>query len=267
MQETTFALSYTRKDMEIVLIGTGNVASILGRKLKLAGHTILQIYGRNAARASALAYDLDSESTNYWSVIRKDADVVLIAVSDAAVHDVAVHLSVPDSVVAHTAASLKPDVLRNCSPHYGVFYPLQSLHKDVIELPEISIVIQASTDRASNVLNELASSISAQNATLTDEQRLKLHVAAVLCNNFTNYLYTLAEDYCKKENLDFRMLFPLIRETAERLYELSPAKTQTGPAIRNDINTIRQHLDLLKKHPEIEKVYRFLSENISTHTF
>ncbi|MGV3658452.1 MAG: NAD(P)-binding domain-containing protein, partial [Chitinophagaceae bacterium] len=44
--------------MEIVLIGTGNTANILGHKLKAAGHHIVQIYGRNEHEASELAYEL-----------------------------------------------------------------------------------------------------------------------------------------------------------------------------------------------------------------
>src|SRR5689334_4299130 len=117
--------------MNIVIIGTGNAATVLGRKLKEAGHHIVQIFGRDATAASKLAYEFDTESTNYWSVIRKDADFYLVAVADDAIIDVAKHVRVPGKVVAHTAASVKMDVLKNMSNHYGVFYPLQSLRKDV----------------------------------------------------------------------------------------------------------------------------------------
>ena len=117
---------------------------MLGRKLKQAGHRIVQVFGRDASAASQLAYQLDTESTNYWSVIRKDADIYLIAVADEAISDVAKHVHVPGKVVAHTAASLKKDVLKSMSHHYGVFYPLQSLRKDRSELPEIPLFIDAS---------------------------------------------------------------------------------------------------------------------------
>ena len=64
--------------MDIVIIGSGNVAAVLGRKFKAAGHTILQIYSRNAAAASELAYEWDTESTNYKITINKNADVYII---------------------------------------------------------------------------------------------------------------------------------------------------------------------------------------------
>ncbi|MEJ7913181.1 MAG: NAD(P)-binding domain-containing protein, partial [Chitinophagaceae bacterium] len=73
--------------MNIVLIGTGNTATILGKKFKEAGHTITQIFGRDASAASELAYILDSESTNYWSVVNKEADIYVLAVSDIALHE------------------------------------------------------------------------------------------------------------------------------------------------------------------------------------
>ena len=68
--------------MNIVIIGTGNTATVLGRKFRKAGHRIIQVFGRDGSEASKLAYEFDTESTSYWSVIRKDADFYLIAVSD-----------------------------------------------------------------------------------------------------------------------------------------------------------------------------------------
>ncbi|MEJ0101164.1 MAG: NAD(P)-binding domain-containing protein [Bacteroidota bacterium] len=89
--------------MDIVIIGTGNTASVLGRKFKTAGHTILQIAGRNSAAASALAYELDTVSTNYWTSVNKDADVYIVAVSDNAIENIAAELKLPGKIVAHTA--------------------------------------------------------------------------------------------------------------------------------------------------------------------
>jgi predicted short-subunit dehydrogenase-like oxidoreductase (DUF2520 family) len=249
--------------MNIVIIGTGNAATVLGRKLKEAGHHIVQIFGRDATAASKLAYQFDTESTNYWSVIRKDADFYLVAVADDAITDVAKHVRVPGKVVAHTAASVKMDVLKNMSHHYGVFYPLQSLRRDVKTLPEIPIFIDASDEVTKRKLEQLADSISHNKVVIaSDSTRLKMHVAAVIVSNFTNHLYKLAEDYCKKEGIDFNQFIPLIEETAHRVKTISPAKAQTGPAIRHDEPTIQQHLALLEKYPKLKKIYELMTESI-----
>lgn len=249
--------------MNIVIIGTGNTATILGRKFKAAGHTILQVAGRNSAAASHLAYELDTVSTNYWTSVDKNADVYIIAVSDDAIETIANELKLPGKVVAHTAASVPKEVLSKVTNHYGVFYPLQSLRKETESLPVIPFFVEGSDEKTILVLEKLAQSVSGEKVVHAgDEDRVKLHVAAVFVNNFTNYLYALAEEYCKNEGLDFNLLLPLIEETAMRVKNNSPKSVQTGPALRHDNETIKKHLALLKDHPRLQKAYAFISESI-----
>lgn len=249
--------------MDIVIIGSGNVAAILGRKFIAAGHKIVQIISRNASAASELAYEWDTESTNYRSVINKNADVYIIAVSDNALEEIVSDLKLPGKIVAHTAGSVSKDILKNVTSHYGVFYPLQSLRKDVVTLPDIPVFFEGNDKTATNTLQKLAQTISFEKATAAGtEERMKLHVAAVLVNNFTNHLYVLAEKYCQSEGIDFHQLLPLITETVQRLKTISPAATMTGPAIRHDQETIKKHIELLKGHPHIQKIYQLLTESI-----
>lgn len=248
--------------MEIVIIGTGNTATVLGRKLKAAGHHIVQVYGRDTSSASKLAYELDTESTNYWNVVSRDADLYILAVSDIAVEEILQELHLPDRTIVHTAASVSKDILKDSSNHFGVFYPLQSLRKELGYLPDIPIIIDASDPSTLKQLEELAYSISDHVMEAGDEERMKLHLAAIFCNNFVNHLYALAESYCKSEGLQFQLLLPLIRETAERVQQTSPAASQTGPAARNDVTTIEKHITLLKEYPELQKIYKVLTESI-----
>ncbi len=249
--------------MDIVIIGSGNVAAVLGRKFRAAGHTILQIYSRNNVAASALAYEFDTESTNYKSMIHKTADVYLIAVADDAINDVVTELRLPGKVVAHTAASVPKEILKTVTDHYGVFYPLQSLRKEMTELPDIPVFFDGSDDIAKTKLEQLAHSIAKVKVVLAnDADRMKLHVAAVVVSNFPNHLYVLAEKYCKQEGLDFKQLLPLIEETALRIKNTSPKLAQTGPAIRHDKETIQKHIEILKNHPQLKNLYVLLTESI-----
>ena len=249
--------------MNIVIVGSGNVAAVLGRKFKAAGHHILQVISRNASAASKLAYELDTESANYPSIAKPNADVYIIAVSDDAIDDVIKDMKLPGKIIAHTAASVSKDILKNVSDHYGVFYPLQSLRKEDKELPDAPIFIDGSDDITKRKLDALASSISPQHVSEAgDDARLKIHIAAVFVNNFTNHLYALAEQYCKKEGIDFKELFPLIAETASRINDLSPSQSQTGPAARHDEETIQKHLALLNDHPAMKKIYESMTASI-----
>ena len=248
--------------MEIVIIGTGNTANILGHKLKAAGHDIVQIYGRNEHEASELAYELDTESTNYWSIVNRNADIYIIAVSDIAIEDVKRELYFSDKTVVHTAASVSKDVLKGSAEHYGVLYPLQSLKKGSGRLPDIPIIIDASDKATLQELEALAHTITENVETAGDEERLKLHLAAVFCNNFVNHLYVLMEEYCRREGISFNMLKPLIKETAIRIETVSPADAQTGPAVRDDTNTIEKHGQMLESYPELKEMYTMFTNSI-----
>jgi hypothetical protein len=90
-------------------------------------------------------------------------------------------------------------------------------------------------------------------------------VAAVLVNNFGNFLYTLANDLCDRERIDFGLLQPIIRETAARLEHYAPRDVQTGPAIRGDAETMRRHLELLADFPQIKVLYELFSIQIAAY--
>jgi predicted short-subunit dehydrogenase-like oxidoreductase (DUF2520 family) len=90
-----------------------------------------------------------------------------------------------------------------------------------------------------------------------------LHLAAVLVNNFTNHLATIAQDYLTTAALPFNWLLPLLEETVAKLKEQPALTAQTGPAKRNDQTTIQRHLELLKR--EDIAVYMALTSSIIKH--
>jgi predicted short-subunit dehydrogenase-like oxidoreductase (DUF2520 family) len=251
--------------MDIVIIGTGNTATVLGKKMKAAGHQISQVFGRDPHRASELAYALDTESANYSSIIYKKADLYLVTVSDRSIEEVLNDLQLGDRPIAHTAGSVSLEVLRPYTSAYGVFYPLQSLKKEVGELPDIPILIDANNPSTRYLLSALAHSISPLVIEAGDELRFKVHMAAVFCNNFVNHIYFLMERYCAEQGIDFRLLIPLIQETGRRLNHTTPAHTQTGPASRKDTATLEKHLLLLENQPELKELYQLFTQSIQRY--
>lgn len=249
--------------MNIVIVGTGNTATVLGRKLTKAGHRILQVLGRDGMAARHLADSLGASASFDWSEINTAAELYLLAVSDTAIATVFNQLRFPSTaIVAHTAASVPLAVLKGKTEKYGVFYPLQSLAKDVDHLPDIPLIVDGNSKATLQQLEELAHSISHTVSIGNDALRTRLHLAAVLVNNFTNHLYALVETFCEQEGLDFTLLQPLILETASRLKAHSPSQTQTGPAVRNDTTTIEKHLRLLEEHPRLKNLYRLFTDSI-----
>ncbi|MFT3747980.1 MAG: DUF2520 domain-containing protein [Agriterribacter sp.] len=214
--------------MKIVIIGTGNVANVLGRKIKAAGHTILQVISRNIDRAYALADMLGAGSNNYFSAVRPDADIYIIAVSDDAIPEVASQLLIDNGIVVHTAGAISKNALERSARSFGVLYPLQSLSAQRETIPEMPFLIDGNTEETIMQIEKFALTLSGRVAYADDEMRQKIHVGAVVVNNFTNYLYTLTNEFCEKEHIDFTLLLPLLTETVQRLQYNEPPLLQTG---------------------------------------
>lgn len=248
--------------MRIVIIGTGNVAHVLGRKIQDAGHDILQVAGRNEPAAVTLAAMFNCPFTVNWDYINLQADLYIVAISDAALENISTQLQLGKKLVVHTAGAVSKNVLKDVSTNYGVLYPLQSIRKERITIPAIPFLTDANTADDLTLIKDFAATLSDKVEVATDLERKKMHLAAVLVNNFTNHLYTLAADYCKKESIDFGMLFPLIKETADRIDNISPVIVQTGPAARGDKNTIKMHLQLLSTYPQLKILYEIFTASI-----
>lgn len=248
--------------MQVVIIGTGNAATVFGRLMRHKGHSIMQVYGRDILKAEALAEQLKATPTTDLSTLSKNADVYLIAVADKAVPEITAQLDVNDHLVLHTTASLSKNILKEVSKRYGVLYPLQSLRKQMSLDTPVPLLIDGNTAEVTLEIERFAGTISDTVVQADDETRVKLHVAAVFSCNFANYMYLQSAAFCKKEGLDFSLLQPLIEETATRLREFSPAEVFTGPAVRGDMGTINKHLSLLEAYPELYEMYNSLTRKI-----
>ncbi len=248
--------------MDIIIIGTGNTAHVLGRVIKNSPHKLLQVAGRDPVRTAKIGKVLDVSFASPINTLSKGAHLYIIAVSDDALISVGSWLQLDKKLVVHTAGSVPKEVLKPVTRNYGVLYPLQTLKADLETIPEIPFLIDGNTADDLALINDFASSLSGKVEVADDNTRLKLHTAAVIVNNFCNHLYVLAEKYCQKEKLSFELLQPLIIETANRISLMSPEDAQTGPAKRGDQSTIRKQLEVLDKHPELKRVYEMMSSSI-----
>ena len=248
--------------MKIVLIGAGNVATALGRLFYKNGLQIIQVVGRSEAGTKKLAEELQCTYTLLIQEVSKEADIYIIAIPDDAVSKIADNLRLPDKIVVHTAGTLSIGAIKNISENTGVIWPLQSLRKEIVDLPEIPFVMDGSNEYVNMFLNRLLSEISEEVIMLKEEDRIKLHLSAVVVSNFTNHLYALTQEYCDQNNLPFEFLHPLISETASRLDKHKAKNVQTGPSVRGDKESVLSHIQMLEQYPAFQSLYKQFDESI-----
>ncbi|MBS1500798.1 MAG: DUF2520 domain-containing protein [Bacteroidetes bacterium] len=249
--------------MHITIIGSGNVATHLAAAFKNAGHHIVQVYSRDMQHAAMLAYHVKAEPIDNFEAINPDTDIFIISVNDDAIGGITQKLAKYGKLIAHTSGSTSILDLLAVTPTAGVFYPLQTFSKTrELDFRTVPLCIEGATEEITARLTELAQTVSNHVYRVDSGQRKILHLAAVFACNFPNYLYYTAGQLLQQHNLDFNMLRPLILETAEKVQEHMPANVQTGPAIRNDEKTIAAHLQLLQDNPELQDLYRQISQLI-----
>lgn len=252
--------------MKVVIIGSGNVATVLGRLVQGAGHTIVKVYSRHLAHAEALAASVHAAACDRLEELETaGAGMHIIAVTDTALQAIAPALRLSSGIAVHTSGASGAEILAGCAPGYGVLYPLQSIRKETTHLPVLPLLTEGATPQVAQTIFQFAQTLSPLVQAATAAERLKLHLAAVLTSNFANHLYTLASDYCEQQQLPFTMLVPLIQETAARLSQYAPAQMQTGPAIRHDQATMDKHLALLQQNKKLQEIYRLLSGSIEDY--
>jgi predicted short-subunit dehydrogenase-like oxidoreductase (DUF2520 family) len=251
--------------MKVVMIGSGNVATVLGGKVVAAGHEMLQVVARRPEPAALLAGEWGCSYTTRWEEIDPAADLYIVAISDRGLEQIGEVLSLPGRLVVHTAGAVSVSALVPVSVRSGVLYPLQSLKAAVRPFPEIPLLVDAHRPEDLSVIEAFAGTLSRQVQRAGDSTRLKLHLGGVLVNNFTNFLYTLTDDFCGKEGIDFSLLQPIIRETAERVSRFAPRDLQTGPAVRGDRTTCERHLKLLSNYKNIKELYSLFTIKIEEY--
>lgn len=245
--------------IKATVIGSGNVAQhLIQAFLKSDTIELQQVFSRQKESVSHLVDD-SKIATNWQQLL--ESDIYIIAVSDSAIAEVSSNLPFKNRFVVHTSGSVPLEEL-DSKNRRGVFYPLQTFSKDKeVDFSKIPICLESEIDDDYTTLEDLAEAIRAKHYLISSNQRKSLHVAAVFVNNFTNHLYQIGKEICAEHQLPFEILKPLIAETAEKIQHLSPLEAQTGPAKRNDQNTIQAHLALLTNNMQKE-IYKILTQSI-----
>jgi predicted short-subunit dehydrogenase-like oxidoreductase (DUF2520 family) len=245
--------------IQVSIIGSGNVAQHLIQAFaKTTEIELVQVFSRKPELLFSLVPN--HKIISDYNLL-KAVDLIIIAVSDDAIAIVSAQITLKNQLVVHTSGSVSMDALNSKNRH-GVFYPLQtfSVSKE-IDFKLIPICLEATTRKDYQILEKVAKSISDVTYNINSEQRKALHVAAVFVSNFVNHLYQIGNELCLENDLSFDILKPLITETANKIQTLSPTQAQTGPAKRNDTQTIKAHLSFLTNDNQKE-IYKLLTKSI-----
>lgn len=262
------SLPKNKSRIKIVVIGSGNLAWHIVSHLSFFKRFEILVYNHtSSANLKSLQKEFKVGITSDWKKVPDNAGFYFICTNDGSIKTISSELKKlkTNGLVLHTSGTSPLSSISSASKNTGVFYPLQTFSfGQSVNWWEVPVFIEASNARSLEQLNRLAGLFSNSVVKLNSEQRIKLHLAAVVAGNFSNAMYAAAYLFLEKE-LDkgfFNYLIPLITKTAKKTRSVEPLKAQTGPAARKDKGTQKKHLQLLKKHPDLKKLYKSISKLI-----
>ncbi len=250
----------------IALIGSGRLGSQIAPALEAAGHRVAEIYNPSAYSAERVAKKLyDGRLVDSLDFSDSSCNLFIIAVPDAAISQVASEIVLPDdAIIVHTSGATSLEVLEvTAAENYGIFWPLQSFsHNRPASFKGLPVFVEASNEFAEDALLALASSLGAEPLIVEEEERKTLHLAAVFASNFTNHMLTCAKAVLNQQNISLEHLQPLVEETVKKAFDIGPDEAQTGPAVREDYETIEEQTDRLSFDESLQRIYQALSQHI-----
>lgn len=254
------------KSLSVSFIGAGNLAWHLAPALDNAGYAVREVYSRREKNAFALAEKLyQSEATTSLDFSSSPSQLFLLCVTDDVITEIISDLVLPpDTILAHASGSQPLSILDNArADGKGVFYPLQTFTKSrSVDFNDIPFFIESADPAVEKVLTAMAKALSKKVVSISSQERIALHVAAVFASNFTNHMMTLAKEVLVNNGLDFNYLKPLIAETVNKALAMGPEKSQTGPAKRGDLEILDKQYDFLKSDQPVAEIYKLVSQHI-----
>ena len=235
---------------KVAIIGYGNVGYHFAKRISSKRHEVT-IFSRTQTADYILSMDqLNSDSF----------DIIILSVPDGSVKEVSDQLESSDAIVLHTSGSRSiTDLTKH--PKHGVMYPLQTFSKTKdIDFTAFPVFVEGSDEGAKDIFT-FVGSFSNDVRLLTSTNRAKLHLAAVFACNFSNHIFHLSEKLLVELGMIFEDFQPLVEETLQKAIELNPSKSQTGPAMRDDDETINTHLEMLKDE-RLRNIYQVITESI-----
>ncbi len=276
MQSSCYAPPVKRPSPSIAIVGGGRLGTALVLHLFRAGYHIAEILSRDSqsslADAGKLARRVKSDASSFRNA-RLDAELVWFCVPDSDIASVAGKLSAfgwreKGKIVFHSSGVLTSDVLeslRKRGAAVASVHPLMTFVRgSVPDLAEVPFAIEGDGP-AVQVAFKVVRDLGGTPVRIRKEDKVSYHAFATMICPLLVALLAAAEEPAGAAGLSRKIarcrMMPIIQQTLANYATLGPAKSFSGPIVRGDVKTIKQHLKALAKAPAAKRAYIALAES------
>lgn len=242
--------------MRLGILGGGRAAWAFGSAWKRIGWPLSGVWLRDASH-SHIAELLGTVRMDMADLAR-DSELLLVAVSDRAIPEVAAAIPESEALVFHASGALLG--LRDGFS----LHPLKSLPPigDPSDLEGTLLVFEGGHRRTAKLI---AAAIGARFCEVAPEEKARYHAAAVFGSNYIAAALDIAERLMTRAGVhDSREdLVALALSAIENWRRNRDARRFTGPAARGDQGVLHRHLAALEDDPRVAKIYELLAREIA----
>jgi len=257
----------------IAMVGAGNLAGALAASLHRAGYAIEAVTGRSSAESRRKARRLAREVGGRSSAsLPKDlrAEVVWICVPDGEIAHAAESLAKQTKwekrVALHSSGALSSDVLgafRQRGAAVASVHPLMTFVRGSRPaLQGVSFAIEGDA-AAVRVAHRIVKDLGGHGCSIRKRDKAAYHAWGTFVSPLLTALLVITERVAAAAGVGpraaKRRMLPIVRQTVENYAAGKAADAFSGPIIRGDVDTVRQHLRALRKVPGARDVYRSLA--------
>jgi len=263
-----------RAKARIVIVGAGKLGSALAVALWRAGYVIESVVVRPRSRSSKAAKILARKVGAIASTsvpARKKADLVWLCVPDSEIARASRALSEKGTwkgkVVLHSSGALNSDELANLRAH-GAF--VASVHPLMTFVgrsnPSLSGVPFAVEGDAAAVRTgrRLVRDLGGYTYPIRKSEKAAYHAWATFASPLLTALLATSERVASIAGLSRaasrRRVLPILLQTLTNYANFGAPEAFSGPIIRGDVETVKRHLEILRKEPAAREVYLALAQ-------
>lgn len=252
----------------ISIVGLGQVGTALLRVLSEQGLQVISAYNRTEV-SDGLKKEFVDTSVTYGDAFPEISlgELVFITVSDDSIVRVADQIAdqfeeLSSHQFVHCSGTLTSGALATLQEKgasTASFHPMQAITRSTDSFSGIWFDMEGD-EKVMNVLERIANMFGSNTFRVSPEAKPYLHASAVVASNYLVVLADLMARISSRGNIPeetvLNALTPLMENTIKNIRELGVTDALTGPIARGDEETVREHLERLKKDPEVLSLYK-----------
>lgn len=260
--------------LSIGFIGAGRVGFTLGRYFYENSLEISGYFSRSYKHACDAAAFTNSKPYQKIEELVADSQVIFITVPDSSIYEVYLQLKdyeLKNKILCHCSGALSAEVFTDlekkgaygCSVH--PVFAINDKENSYKEIREAFFTLEGKEEKMP-VMKELFKKLGNPVQVISAENKHKYHASLVMASNLVIGLYHISRRLlgeCGFSDLSAdQVINPLFLNNALSLCRDGCINALTGPVDRNDITTVKEHLEALKDDPSVVDGYRLLSQEL-----